>query len=456
MAQKQLTVGKPLKLILCFMFPIFLGNLFQQFYNFADALIVGRFLGIKALGAVGATSPLIFLVISFIFASTQGFSVITAQKFGAQKYDEVKKSLSASLILSFLLTFILTLFSAPFSYKMLAFLNTPPDIINLANDYLYIMFIGIFATVFYNVSSNILRALGDSKTPLYFLIFSSFLNIALDIIFIAQFNMGIKGAAWATVISQGVSTILCLIFMFYKFPILRLKKQDWKVSFDFLYEHLRVGIPMGFQMSVLTIGIIALQYVLNGFGSIAVAAYTTAMRVDQMFGQTLLAIGATSAVFTAQNFGANKMSRIREGARASVLLAGIVSVLSIVIIILLSDKIIGLFMSEPNNEVIRLAQLYLHITMVFYFFLGVLLIYRNVLQGMGSVIAPLASGAAELIARALCAFILGHYFNYLGICFATPCAWIAAAIVLYLGYKISLMKNFKKLKNKQKLQNNKI
>ncbi len=452
MAQKQLTVGKPLKLILCFMLPIFLGNLFQQFYNFVDALIVGRFLGINALGAVGATSPLIFLVISFIFASTQGFSVITAQKFGAQEYEAVKKSLSASLILSFLLTFVLTLFSAPFSYKMLALLNTPLDIINLANDYLYIMFIGIFATVFYNVSSNVIRALGDSKTPLYFLIFSSFLNIALDIIFIAQFNMGIKGAAWATVISQGVSTILCIIFMFYKFPILRLKKEDWKVSFEFLYEHLRVGIPMGFQMSVLTVGVIALQYVLNGFGSISVAAFTTAMRVDQMFSQTLLAISATVAVFTAQNYGANKMSRIREGARASVLLAGIVSIISMIIIVLFSDDIVSLFMSEPNQEVIHLAEIYLHIIVIFYFFLGVLLIYRNILQGMGNVMAPLASGAAELVARTLCAFILGHYFKYLGICFATPCAWVAAAIVLYLGYKISLAKNLKKLKNKQKLQ----
>ena len=172
MAQKQLTEGKPIKLILLFMLPIFLGNLFQQFYNFVDALVVGRFLGLSALGAVGATSPLIFLVISFIFASTQGFSVITAQKFGAQKYEDVRKSLSASLILSFLLTFILTVISVPTTYKMLAFLNTPLDIIDLANDYLYVMFIGIFATVFYNVSSNVIRAIGDSKTPLYFLIFS--------------------------------------------------------------------------------------------------------------------------------------------------------------------------------------------------------------------------------------------------------------------------------------------
>ncbi len=448
MAVKDLTEGKPLKLILLFSFPIFLGNLFQQFYNLIDALIVGRILGISALAAVGATTPLIFLVISFIFASTQGFSVVTAQKFGAKDYDSVRKSTTASFILSFFLTVILTLLSAPFAYKMLSFLNTPQDIINLSYDYLFIMFIGIFATVFYNVSSNIIRALGDSKTPLYFLIFASFLNIFLDILFILKFNMGIKGAGYATVVAQGISTILCLSFMFVKFPILRLKKSDWFVSYKFLYEHLRIGIPMGFQMSVLTIGIIALQYVLNGFGTNAIAAYSTAMRVDQTFSQAYLALGATMAVFSAQNFGAKKMLRIKQGAKAAVIIALIVSIFAIVVLGLYARPITALFMTNPNKEVLDLSALYLHIIMIFFFFLGVLLIYRNILQGMGSVIAPLASGVAELIARTVCAFSLGHYFGYLGVCFATPMAWSVAAIVLYVGYKINIIKNIlKKKKN---------
>ena len=430
MATKELTSGSPIKLITFFMLPIFLGNIFQQLYNLVDALIVGRIIGINALAAVGATSPIIFMIISFIFASTQGFTVITAQKFGAREYDLVKKSLAASIVLSAALTIIVTLISAPFSYQMLAFLRTPADIIDMADTYLFIMLVGIFATVFYNLSSNIIRALGDSKTPLYFLIFASILNVFLDIYFIVNLKMGIAGAGWATVLSQAVSTILCLAFMFWKFPILRLKKEDWNVSKDFYMEHLRVGIPMGFQMSVLSIGIIALQFVLNGFGSVAVAAFTTAMRVDQLFTQVYLALGATMAVFAAQNFGAKKLSRIKEGAKASILIAFITSIFSILVLTFFSGDLVALFMSEVDPEVVRLAEIYLHILMIFFFFLGVLLIFRNILQGMGSVMAPLASGIAELIARTACAFIFGHYFGYVGICTATPAAWAAAALVL--------------------------
>lgn len=448
MATKELTSGSPIKLITFFMLPIFLGNIFQQLYNLVDALIVGRIIGINALAAVGATSPIIFMIISFIFASTQGFTVITAQKFGAREYDLVKKSLAASIVLSAALTIIVTLISAPFSYQMLAFLRTPTDIIDMADTYLFIMLVGIFATVFYNLSSNVIRALGDSKTPLYFLIFASILNVFLDIYFIVNLKMGIAGAGWATVISQAISTILCLAFMFWKFPILRLKKEDWYVSQDFYMEHLRVGIPMGFQMSVLSIGIIALQFVLNGFGSVAVAAFTTAMRVDQLFTQVYLALGATMAVFAAQNFGAKKLSRIKEGAKASILIAFITSIFSILVLTFFSGDLVALFMSEVDPEVVRLAEIYLHILMIFFFFLGVLLIFRNILQGMGSVMAPLASGIAELIARTACAFIFGHYFGYVGICTATPAAWAAAALVLFIGYKISLIKHVKTIRKR--------
>lgn len=448
MATKELTSGSPIKLITFFMLPIFLGNIFQQLYNLVDALIVGRIIGINALAAVGATSPIIFMIISFIFASTQGFTVITAQKFGAREYDLVKKSLAASIVLSAALTIIVTLISAPFAYQMLAFLRTPTDIIDMASTYLFIMLVGIFATVFYNLSSNVIRALGDSKTPLYFLIFASILNVFLDIYFIVNLKMGIAGAGWATVLSQAVSTILCLTFMFWKFPILRVKKEDWNVSKDFYIEHLRVGIPMGFQMSVLSIGIIALQFVLNGFGSVAVAAFTTAMRVDQLFTQVYLALGATMAVFAAQNFGAKKLSRIKEGAKASILIAFITSIFSILVLTFFSGDLVALFMSEVDPEVVRLAEIYLHILMIFFFFLGVLLIFRNILQGMGSVMAPLASGIAELIARTACAFIFGHYFGYVGICTATPAAWATAALVLFIGYKISLIKHVKTIRKR--------
>ena len=448
MATKELTTGTPIKLILCFMFPVFLGNIFQQFYNLVDTLIVGRTLGLQALAAVGSTSPLIFLIISFIFASTQGFTVVTAQKFGARDYEAVRKSLAASIILSGALMVVMTAISAPLSYQMLALLRTPQDIISLASDYLFIMFIGIFATVFYNLSSNIIRALGDSKTPLYFLLFSSILNIFLDLLFILKFNMGVKGAGWATVVSQAVSTILCVSFMFARFPILKLKKEDWNLTKEFLMEHLNVGIPMGFQMSVLTLGIIALQFVLNSFGSTAIAAYTTGVRVEQIFTQSFLALGATMAVYTAQNFGAKKLSRIKDGAKSAILIAVSISVFAIIVLTFFSQQIIALFMSEVNHEVVNLATIYLHIVMIFFIFLGFLLIFRNVLQGMGSVGAPLASGTSELIARTAFAFIFGHYFGYVGVCTATPAAWISATIVLLIGYRLSLVKNLKKIRQR--------
>ena len=446
MAVKELTHGKPLNLILAFMLPIFIGNIFQQMYNLADAIIVGRYLGVQALAAVGCTASLIFFVISFIFASTQGFTVVLAQKFGARDYDMVRKSFTTSFVLSGGLMVIMTLLSVPFTYKLLQLLRTPSDIISMANTYLFIMFLGIFATVFYNLSSNVIRALGDSKTPLYFLIFSSILNIILAFLFVTKFKMGIAGAGWATVLAQLIATILCMSFMFWKFPILHLKKEDWKLNKNFIMEHINIGIPMGFQMSVLTIGIIILQYVLNGLGSDAVAGYTSAMRVEQIFGQALVALGATMATYTAQNFGANKMGRIKQGTKCAVSIGIGICVFTFVVLLFFAENIVSIFMSEHNENIISMGALYLHVIMVFMIFLAILLIFRNILQGMGQAIAPLMSGIAELILRGSCALILGHAFGFLGICFATPAAWIGASIVLFMGYKISLIKRLKTLR----------
>ena len=440
MVTKELTKGNPYKLILLFMLPIFIGNAFQQMYMLVDSLIVGRIIGLNALAAVGASAPLIFLIISFVFSSTQGFTIITAQKFGAREFDLVKKSFAASIILSSLVAFVLTIISTPFSYFLLDLLKTPHDIINSSASYLVIMFAGIFATVFYNLSANTIRALGDSKTPLYFLILSSFINIFMDLLFIIKFNMGIKGAAYATVVAQALSTILCAIYMFSKFPILRLKKQDWNLSKEFLYEHLRVGIPMGFQMSVMTIGIIAVQYVLNTFGSTTVAAFTAGTRIDMMFSQTFVALGATMAVFAAQNFGANQIARIKQGVKAGIVITISLSSIIILLITIFSKYMILWFMSEINQEVVALAQQYLYIIIFFYIFFGFLMVFRNVMQGTGNAIGPLLSSFCELFARIFCAIVLGKYLGYVGICLATPAAWIVGTIILYILFEISLKK----------------
>ncbi len=449
MSIKDLTKDNPLKLILAFMLPIFIGNLFQLLYNFTDAVIVGRALGIAALGAVGATTPLIFMVISFVFATTQGFSVVLAQKFGAGQNDLVKKSYTSSIILSGMLTVILTLLIVPNTRNLLLYLNTPLDIIDMAQSYLAIIFGGLFATIFYNMLSNTIRALGDSKTPLYFLILSSILNIALDLLFVVKLKFGVSGAAYATIISQIISGVLCLILMQTKFPVLKLKLSDWKTNPSFLYEHIKIGIPMGIQISILSMGKVILQFVLNGFGTTAIAAFTTGMRVDQIFYQIYLALGITMANYTAQNFGANKISRIKEGAKISIRLVFIITVISILILALFSEQITSVFMKVPDSEVIKLASLYLHIIMIFLFFLGALLVYRNILQGIGSVGAPLLSGFVELIVRGASAIILAKYFSFAGICFATPLAWLSGAIVLFSGYRLNLYRNLKKSKTKK-------
>lgn len=259
--------------------------------------------------------------------------------------------------------------------------------------------------------------------------------------------MGVAGAGCATVLAQFVATILCVSFMLWKFPILHTQKEDWKIDKDFMLEHLRIGIPMGFQMSILTLGILALQYVLNGLGSIAVAAYTTAMRVDQIFSQVFVALGATMATFTAQNFGANKMARIKQGAKSALGIVITVTAFAVLVLTFFSQNLIQLFMSEPNEEVIKLGAMYLHIIMIFFIFLGLLLLYRNILQGMGQVVVPLLSGTTELIMRTVFAFAFGLKFGFLGICFATPAAWFGATVVLFSGYKISLLKI---LKNRRK------
>ncbi len=449
MSTKDLTKDNPLKLILAFMLPIFIGNLFQLLYNFTDAVIVGRALGISALGAVGATTPLIFMVLSFVFATTQGFSVVLAQKFGAGQLDLVKKSYTSSIILSGILTLLLTLFLVPCVRNLLIYLNTPSDILDMAQSYLTIIFAGLFATVFYNMLSNTIRALGDSKTPLYFLILSSVLNIVLDLLFVVILKFSVSGAAYATVISQIISGILCLILMHTKFPVLKLKLSDWKTDLKFLYEHIKIGIPMGIQISVLSMGKVILQFVLNGFGTTAVAAFTTGMRIDQIFYQIYLALGITMANYTAQNYGAKKISRIKEGTKISIRLVCIITVISMALLAFFSDEIVSVFMEVPDEEVIRLACIYLHTIMIFLFFLGVLLIYRNVLQGIGAVGAPLLSGFVELFVRGLAAIALAKYFSFAGLCFATPLAWLSGAIVLFAGYRWNFYRNLQKLKKKK-------
>lgn len=315
---KDLTEGNPLKLIVLFCIPLLIGNIFQQLYNIADLVIVGRTLGVEAFAAVGATAPLFFLIMFVIVGLTNGFAVVTGQRYGAKDYEGVRKSTAVSLILSGIITLICTILFSLFMHPILKWMNIPQNIYQDAYCYIEIIVIGLITTTLYNLLSSIIRALGDSKTPLYFLIVASILNIILALIAIKIFNLGVGGSAIAVILSQGFSVILCIYFIKLKFPILHLKKSDWNIikTKEFIKdakEHLRIGIPMGIQFSIIGIGIIIIQSVCNTFGSNVIAAITAALRIEQIATLPMTSFGVALAAYVAQNYGAKKFKRIRQG-----------------------------------------------------------------------------------------------------------------------------------------------
>ena len=440
----DLTDGKPGKLILFFTVPLLIGNLFQQFYSMADTIIVGRTINVNALAAVGATGAISFLILGFVQGITSGFSVITAQRVGADDEDGIRRSVATSLILSVGVTIVFTILSVFTARPLLELMRTPSDIIDDAYRYIIVIYYGIVAAVFFNLFSSILRALGDSKTPLLFLIVACAINIVLDFACILIFHMGVAGAGWATIIAQAVSAVLCLFYSLKKFPVLRLKKEDFAFSWRFAWEHLRIGIPMAFQFSIIAIGVMIMQAALNDFGSQTVAAFTAASKIENIVTQPLNSLGMTASVFAAQNYGAGKIARIREGVRKSTLFSLTWAIAGGLLVIFGGQFLTQLFVGESAPAVLEQSQYYLNIMGIFLFPLGQLFIYRNVLQGMGRGGVPVFVGFVELAMRAFAAFCLTIPFGYLGVCLANPVAWIGAAVPLAIAYFYCMHKMKKK------------
>jgi len=436
----DLTAGKPGKLILMFTLPLLIGNLFQQFYSMADTIIVGRTIDVYALAAVGATGAIAFLILGFVQGVTSGFSVITAQRVGAQDEQGVRRSVATSILLSVGVTIIFTILSVLTARPLLELMKTPSDIIDDAYRYIIVIYYGIAASVFFNLFSSIVRSLGDSRTPLIFLIVACIINIALDFVCILVFRMGVAGAGWATIIAQAVSAVLCLLYSLKRFPVLRLHREDWTFSWRFAWQHLRIGLPMAFQFSVTAIGVMIMQAALNSFGSTTVAAFTAASKIENIVSQPFNSLGVTASVFAAQNYGAGKIARIREGVRKSTLFSLIWSIFGAVLVVFAGRPLIRLFVGDASAAVFDQAQYYLNIMAVFLFALGQLFIYRNILQGVGKGGMPLAAGFAELAMRALAAFVLTGALGYLGVCLANPIAWIGAAVPLAVTYFIYMHK----------------
>ena len=449
----DMTKGSPIKLILAFMIPILIGNLFQQLYSMVDTAIVGKFVGVQALAAVGATGGLVFLILGFINGLTHGFSVIISQRFGSNDEEGVKKATAMSIYLSAIATVIITIICMIFAKPLLQIMNTPADILADANTYVSIIFGGIIATISYNLLASVLRAFGDSKTPLIFLIMSSIINIVLDLVFIIIFNMGVAGAAWATVISQAVSGICCLIFMKKRYSILKFENDELRVNGHCIRRLCYMGIPMGLQYSITAIGSVILQTAVNGLGSLVVATVTAGSKISMFLSCPFDALGSTMATYAGQNVGAKKLDRVSEGIKSSLKIGSIYSIIAFIISIFFGKTIALLFVNGSEVELLSMVKKYLIITAAFYIPLCFVNVVRFTIQGMGYSTFAICAGVCEMVARTVCGFVLVPIFGFTAVCLASPIAWICADAFLIPGY-ISVLKKMKKeikLRTKEKV-----
>lgn len=437
---KNMTSGNPAKLIFLFTIPLIAGNVFQQLYNVADTLIVGRTLGVNALAAVGCTGSISFLILGFVTGMASGLSIPTAQRFGAGDEAGVKRSFAAGIWINLITAVLITIPALAAIEGMLALLQTPEEIMTDAQIYIRIIFWGIPAMLLFNFLSNALRALGDSRTPLYFLIFACLLNVVLDYACISGLHMGVAGAGVATVFSQLVSGILCIGFIWKKVPMLQIGKEDMKVAGEEIKVHLFIGLPMAFQTSIIAVGSLILQYALNGLGAQAVAATTTASKIDSIAMMPMNSFGMTMSTYAAQNYGAGKNHRIREGVFQCILMSGGFSIAIGLVNIFFGRNLASLFIGAKEAAVLDMAQEYLRITGSLYLALALLFIYRFTLQGLGRGLVPTIAGIAELLMRTFAALVLTDLFGFAGASFSGPLAWIGACIPLAISYYCTIRK----------------
>ena len=444
---KDMTTGSPMKNIIRFCLPLMLGNLFQQLYNMADTIIVGRFVGKIALSAVGSVGALNFLIIGSVIGLCTGFAIPIAQRFGAQDIQSLKKYVANIIYTSAVLGIVFTVGAVLFTHPLLKLLNTPKEIYQEAYDYIVIIFAGIGATMFYNLLASIVRSLGDSKTPLYFLLFSSVFNVGLDILLITVFHMGVRGASVATVISQLVSGILCFIYVKRSFPILHITKETSKPDFKYIKTLLRNGLPMALQFSITALGSVMLQSCVNGLGADAIAAVTIGGKTQLMIVLPSETIGITMATYCGQNLGAKKLDRIKKGIGSGFILAAIYSVIGMCVARFLGPYISLLFISGSETSVITLAQQYINAGSYFYIILSVLFLLRNSLQGLGYSVTAMMTGVFELCARGIGGFIFVKHFGYDAACFVNPFAWIVADLFLFPAFFTVMHKLNKRFKD---------
>lgn len=427
---KEMTAGSAFPLLFNFTLPLLLGNLLQQTYSLVDAAIVGKFLGINALASVGASTSVIFLILGFCNGCCCGFGIPVAQKFGARDYSTMRSYVSVSLQLAVGMSVVIALITSIYCSDILRMMSTPESIFEGAYAYLLVTFIGVPCTFFYNLLSSIIRALGDSKTPFWFLLLATVLNIVLDLFFILVLHWGVMGAAVATVFSQGISALLCYIYMLRKFDILRSTPKERKFQWKLARMLLTIGVPMGLQFSITAIGSIMLQSANNALGTACVAAFTSAMRIKMFFLCPLESLGIAMATYSGQNYGAGKPERIWLGIKASGLMM-IVYVAITFVILMVGARYLALIFIDPSEvEILNHTELFLHVACSFFPALGLLCILRYTIQGVGYTNLAMFSGVSEMVARILISLYAVPAFGFLAVCFGDSMAWIAADLFL--------------------------
>lgn len=436
MAQsKEMTSGPCLPLILNFTVPLLLGNLLQQAYYLIDSVIVGRFLGINALASVGASTSVVFLILGFCNGCCGGFGIPVAQKFGARDYSTMRRYVAVSLKLAGGMSIAIAAVTSLLCAFILRSMQTPEAIFADAYAFLLITFLGVPFTFYYNLLSSIIRALGDSKTPFWFLLFSAVLNILLDFLCILGFGWGVPGAAVATVFSQCMSAVLCYFYMKRKFAILRATPSERRFRWDLAKQLLLIGAPMGLQFSITAIGSIMLQSANNALGTACVAAFTAAMRIKMFFLCMLESLGMAMATFCGQNYGAGKPERIWLGVKAAVGMMCVYVVAVNLVLWTCSETFTRMFVDASEQEIIADSALFLHVSASFFPFLGTLCILRYSIQGAGYTQLAMFSGAAEMVARILVSVIAVPLWGFWAVCFGDPLAWVFAVAFLIPAFR---------------------
>ena len=432
---KNMTTGNPVKLIVGFAIPMLIGNIFQQAYNMVDTIIVGRYLGESALAGVGSTGTLIFFTLALIMGLCNGAGLIIAQCFGCNDTQNMKKSIVSLIWLTSILTIIVTLLGVFCSKYFLKLLKVPEDVIGYSEEYLRIIYIFVAGSVAYNGAASILRSIGDSRTPLIALIIASILNIGLDLLFILKYGMGVSGAAYATVISQFLSSVICIGYIIKRRREIGLTEMSFRPNWDSLALIFRTGFPSAFQSSMIALGGMSVQRLVNSYGAPVMAAYVAANRVDSVAIQVIVSIGTALSVFTGQNMGQENFKRIHEGLKKTLVLMVGSSITIAVLVLIFRRDLMGIFLDAASSqEAIEIGATYLSIIGIAYVIAGIMQSYQNVIRGSGDVNTCMVAGLTELGGRIVFAYLLAYIMGVTGIWIATPVSWGCGCIIPVIRY----------------------